>query len=107
MEHKDSNQPAATERKHVLGKMAAKAAAGTGIPAALYSAVGTWGVASTGTAIASLNGAAATSATLAAIGGTVATGGAILLGVGVVSAVVAGLGYKKVLSKRRSKLKSE
>ena len=107
MERKDRNRPAATELKHVLGKMAAKAAAGTGIPWALYSAVGTWGVASTGTPIASLSGAAATSATLAAIGGTVATGGAILFGVGVVSAVAARLGYKKVLSKRRSKLKSE
>lgn len=107
MERKDRNRPAATERKHVLGKMAAKAAAGTGIPKALYSAVGTWGVASTGTPIASLNGAAATSATLAAIGGTVTIGGVILLGVGVVSAVAVGFGYKKVLSKRRSKLQSE
>lgn len=49
---------------------------GAGVGAGLTSAVGTFGVASTGTAISGLSGAAASNATLAALGGgSLASGG--------------------------------
>jgi hypothetical protein len=55
---------------------------GAGVGAGLTSAVGTFGVASTGTAISGLSGAAASNATLAALGGgSLATnGGGMALG---------------------------
>jgi hypothetical protein len=64
-------------------------AAGAGVAtsaatiASVWVAVSTFGVAGTGTAIASLTGAAATSATIAALGGVgVITGGAALIAIG-------------------------
>ena len=51
------------------------------VPYGMYCAVSTFGVASTGTAIATLSGAAATNATLAALGGgALGIGGGIALG---------------------------
>jgi len=89
------------------GVLGAAAAAGT------YGAVGTFGTASTGTAIAALNGVAASNATLAAIGsGSLATGGggiaagtAILSGVVLAPLAIVGVGVfihldKKATAKR-------
>lgn len=59
-----------------IGGALGSAAAGAGTSAGVAAAAGTWGVASTGTAITGLSGAAAESATLAFLGGgSLASGG--------------------------------
>ena len=68
------------------------AAAGTGVSIGITSAVGTYGVASTGAAISGLSGAAAESAGLAFLGGgsLASGGGGMALGATALNAAVAG-----------------
>jgi arsenate reductase-like glutaredoxin family protein len=80
----------------MVGGLASGAVAGAITAFGAYGAVGTFGIASTGTAIASLNGAAATSATLAFFGGgPIAAGG---FGVGMGATVLGGLVAGPVLA---------
>lgn len=79
-------------------------AGGMAVGAGVVWAVGTWGVASTGTAISTLSGAAYTSAVLAKLGGGtitaggggVALGSAVLTGGVLVATFVVGYGAKKL-----------
>lgn len=79
-------------------------AGGMAVGAGVVWAVGTWGVASTGTAISTLSGAAYTSAVMAKLGGGavaaegggMAVGSAVLTGGVVVAAVAVGYGAKKL-----------
>jgi len=89
-----------TQLKHVVGGLVAKNAGLVAAPAAVYGAVSTFGVASTGTAISSLSGAAATSATLAAIGGSVVTGTVVLAGVGIVGAMISRRLYMRWINRK-------
>lgn len=93
----------------------AGAAVGMGAGAAAWWAVSTFGVASTGTAIASLSGAAATNATLAWFGGgslaagglgatggaAVLTGGMVLVGVATSVVIVTWWHYADLAEKRQ------
>ena len=86
---------------------------GGALAGGVFTAVGTFGVASTGTALAALSGVAATDATLAAIGGgSLAAGGAGILGGSLVLGglvllpiLAAGvLAYHKIAEAKQSKL---
>ena len=73
------------------------------VPSTVISAVGTFGLASTGTAISTLSGAAATNATLAWLGGgAIAAGGlGMTAGVVVLGGVTVGtyIGVRAVINK--------
>lgn len=100
-------------RYTVMG--ASMVGAGVGVYAGTLAAVGIWGTASTGTAIASLSGVAATNATYAFLGGgaVAAGGGGVMAGaavmtggiVAVVAAAGAGIYYLWHLSDERAEMR--
>ncbi len=93
--------------KAVGSIVAAKIAAASAAPAALFSLASVFGTASTGTAIGSLSGAAFNNAALAWLGGSV-FGGTLLVGAAGLATGFAGIyGLKKLNALFRSERKEE